>query len=58
MVFGDARGLLSVKPISYEDYKAAGIPAVILYRTTSPHPRRGVLRGLHFQIEQFPQDKA
>ncbi len=53
-VFGDARGYF-VETYHYEDYKAAGIPEVFVQDNQSAS-RRGVLRGLHFQIEH-PQAK-
>ena len=40
---------------NYNDYKEAA-SIRFSYRTTSPHPKKGVLRGLHFQIN-YPQDK-
>lgn len=53
-VFGDARGYFC-ETYHYEDYKAAGIPDVFVQDNQSAS-RRGVLRGLHFQIEH-PQAK-
>lgn len=53
-VFGDARGYFC-ETYHYEDYKAAGIPDIFVQDNQSAS-RRGVLRGLHFQIEH-PQAK-
>lgn len=53
-VFGDERGYF-YESYHFEDYKAAGIPDVFVQDNQSAS-RRGVLRGLHFQIEH-PQAK-
>lgn len=53
-VRGDARGYFC-ETYHYEDYKAAGISDVFVQDNQSAS-RRGVLRGLHFQIEH-PQVK-
>ena len=53
-VFGDARGYF-VETYNYNDYKAAGIDVEFVQDNQSAS-RKGVLRGLHFQI-QYPQDK-
>ncbi len=53
-VFGDGRGYF-YETYHYEDYKAAGIPDVFVQDNQSAS-RRGVLRGLHFQI-RHPQAK-
>ncbi len=53
-VIGDARGYFC-ETYQYEDYKAAGIPDVFVQDNQSAS-KRGVLRGLHFQI-QYPQAK-
>lgn len=53
-VRGDNRGYF-METYQYEDFKAAGIPQVFVQDNQSAS-RKGVLRGLHFQI-QFPQDK-
>ncbi|MCM1191809.1 MAG: dTDP-4-dehydrorhamnose 3,5-epimerase [Butyrivibrio sp.] len=53
-VHGDARGYFC-ETYHYEDYKAAGIPDVFVQDNQSASGR-GVLRGLHFQIEH-PQAK-
>ncbi|MCM1185886.1 MAG: dTDP-4-dehydrorhamnose 3,5-epimerase [Lachnoclostridium sp.] len=53
-VRGDARGYF-METYQYEDYKAAGIPQIFVQDNQSAS-KKGVLRGLHFQI-QFPQDK-
>lgn len=53
-VFGDARGYF-VETYNYNDYKAAGIDCVFVQDNQSAS-KKGVLRGLHFQIN-FPQDK-
>ncbi len=53
-VHGDARGYFC-ETYQYEDYKAAGIPDIFVQDNQSAS-KRGVLRGLHFQIEH-PQAK-
>ena len=53
-VFGDARGYF-VETYNYNDYKAAGIDVEFVQDNQSAS-KKGVLRGLHFQI-QYPQDK-
>ena len=53
-VHGDARGYF-YESYHYEDYKEAGIPDIFVQDNQSSG-RRGVLRGLHFQIH-YPQDK-
>lgn len=53
-VIGDARGYFC-ETYQYEDYKAAGISEVFVQDNQSAS-KRGVLRGLHFQIEH-PQAK-
>ena len=53
-VFGDARGYF-YESYHYEDYKAAGIDEVFVQDNQSAS-KKGVLRGLHFQIEH-PQAK-
>lgn len=53
-VFGDERGYF-IETYNYNDYKAAGIDEVFVQDNLSAS-KRGVLRGLHFQI-QFPQGK-
>ena len=53
-VYGDARGYF-METYNYNDFKAAGIPEVFVQDNQSSSAR-GVLRGLHFQIN-FPQDK-
>lgn len=53
-VRGDARGYF-METYQYNDFKAAGIPEVFVQDNQSAS-KRGVLRGLHFQIEH-PQDK-
>lgn len=53
-VHGDARGYF-FESYQYEDYKAAGIDEVFVQDNQSAS-RRGVLRGLHFQIGH-PQAK-
>lgn len=53
-VFGDARGYF-VETYNYNDYKAAGIDMEFVQDNQSAS-KKGVLRGLHFQI-QYPQDK-
>ena len=53
-VFGDARGYF-METYNYNDYKEAGIDQIFVQDNQSAS-KKGVLRGLHFQI-QFPQDK-
>ena len=53
-VFGDARGYF-METYNYNDFKEAGIPEVFVQDNQSAS-KRGVLRGLHFQI-QHPQAK-
>ena len=53
-VFGDERGYF-METYNYNDYKAAGIDMEFVQDNQSSS-RRGVLRGLHFQIN-YPQDK-
>ena len=53
-VFGDARGYFA-ETYNYNDYKAAGIDVEFVQDNQSAS-KKGVLRGLHFQI-QYPQDK-
>ena len=53
-VHGDSRGYF-METYQYNDYKEAGIPHIFVQDNQSAS-RRGVLRGLHFQIEH-PQDK-
>lgn len=53
-VLGDERGYF-FESYHYEDYRAAGIDEVFVQDNQSAS-RRGVIRGLHFQIEH-PQAK-
>ena len=53
-VFGDERGYF-VETYNYNDYKAAGIDVEFVQDNQSAS-KKGVLRGLHFQIN-YPQDK-
>lgn len=53
-VIGDARGYF-METYQYEDFKAAGIDVVFVQDNQSAS-KKGVLRGLHFQINH-PQDK-
>ena len=53
-VFGDERGYF-METYQYEDFKKAGIDPVFVQDNQSSS-RKGVLRGLHFQIH-YPQDK-
>lgn len=53
-VYGDSRGYF-METYNYEDFKAAGIEQVFVQDNQSAS-KKGVLRGLHFQI-QYPQDK-
>lgn len=53
-VFGDARGYF-METYNYNDFKEAGIGQTFVQDNQSAS-KRGVLRGLHFQIH-YPQDK-
>lgn len=53
-VFGDERGYF-METYNYNDYKAAGIDMEFVQDNQSSS-KKGVLRGLHFQIH-YPQDK-
>ena len=53
-VFGDERGYF-VETYNYNDFKEAGIDQVFVQDNQSAS-KKGVLRGLHFQIN-YPQDK-
>jgi len=53
-VYGDQRGYF-METYNYNDFKEAGIDQVFVQDNQSAS-KRGVLRGLHFQIN-FPQDK-
>lgn len=53
-VFGDARGYF-MESYNYNDYREAGIDLEFVQDNQSASGK-GVLRGLHFQI-QYPQDK-
>ncbi len=53
-VFGDARGYF-VETYNYNDFAEAGIDCTFVQDNQSAS-KKGVLRGLHFQIN-FPQDK-
>ena len=53
-VFGDERGYF-METYNYNDYKAAGIDMEFVQDNQSAS-KKGVLRGLHFQIN-YPQDK-
>jgi len=53
-VYGDERGYF-METYQYNDFKEAGIDQVFVQDNQSAS-KRGVLRGLHFQIH-FPQDK-
>lgn len=53
-VFGDARGYF-METYNYNDYKEAGIDQIFVQDNQSAS-KKGVLRGLHFQIN-YPQDK-
>lgn len=53
-VFGDARGYF-METYNYNDFKEAGIDVEFVQDNQSSS-HKGVLRGLHFQIN-FPQDK-
>lgn len=53
-VFGDSRGYF-METYNYNDFKEAGIDCQFVQDNQSAS-KKGVLRGLHFQIN-FPQDK-
>ena len=53
-VFGDERGYF-METYQYEDFKEAGIDVNFVQDNQSAS-KKGVLRGLHFQIN-YPQDK-
>ena len=53
-VFGDARGYF-METYQYNDFKEAGIDVTFVQDNQSAS-KKGVLRGLHFQIDH-PQDK-
>ena len=53
-VYGDERGYF-METYNYRDFKEAGIDRDFVQDNQSAS-KRGVLRGLHFQI-QYPQDK-
>ena len=53
-VFGDERGYF-METYHYHDFKEAGIDVTFVQDNQSAS-KKGVLRGLHFQL-QFPQDK-
>ena len=53
-VFGDNRGYF-MESYNYNDFAAAGIDCTFVQDNQSAS-RKGVLRGLHFQID-YPQDK-
>ena len=53
-VFGDDRGYF-METYNYNDFKEAGIDVEFVQDNQSSS-RKGVLRGLHFQIN-YPQDK-
>lgn len=54
-VFGDDRGYF-METYHFEDFKAAGIPNVFVQDNQSKSSK-GVLRGLHFQMNDFSQAK-
>lgn len=54
MVFGDERGYF-METYNYNEYKEVGIYMEFVQDNQSAS-KKGVLRGLHFQI-QYPQDK-
>ncbi len=53
-VFGDDRGYF-METYNYNDFKEAGIDQIFVQDNQSAS-RKGVLRGMHFQIN-YPQDK-
>jgi dTDP-4-dehydrorhamnose 3,5-epimerase len=54
--FGDARGFFS-ETYSARRLAAAGFEAAFVQDNHSRSPRRGTVRGLHFQAPPFAQDK-
>ncbi len=54
-VFGDARGFF-LETYNRERYMAAGLPDVAFVQDNHSRSSRGVLRGLHFQVNH-PQGK-
>ena len=54
-VFGDERGYF-METYQYEDFKAAGIDVTFVQDNQSAS-KKGVLRGLHFQIGKYAQSK-
>jgi dTDP-4-dehydrorhamnose 3,5-epimerase len=54
IVFGDNRGYF-METYNYNDYKAVGLDMEFVQDNQSSS-KKGVLRGLHFQIN-YPQDK-
>lgn len=53
-LYGDNRGYF-METYHYHDFREAGLPQVFVQDNQSSS-RKGVLRGLHFQIH-YPQDK-
>ncbi len=53
-VYGDERGYF-METYNYQDFQEAGIPEIFVQDNQSAS-KKGVLRGLHFQIN-YPQDK-
>lgn len=53
-VFGDERGYF-METYNYNDFKEAGIDQIFVQDNQSAS-KKGVLRGLHFQLH-YPQDK-
>ena len=54
-IFEDRRGFF-METYHYQDFEKAGIPQVFVQDNHS-RSQKGVLRGLHFQIEPFAQGK-
>ncbi|HNQ91362.1 MAG TPA: dTDP-4-dehydrorhamnose 3,5-epimerase [Alphaproteobacteria bacterium] len=54
--FEDARGMFA-EVFNAADFKAAGIDCDFVQDNISMTLRRGTIRGLHFQIPPFAQDK-
>jgi len=54
-VFGDARGFF-LETWNHERYRAAGFPNVTFVQDNHSRSQKGVLRGLHFQLNH-PQGK-
>lgn len=54
--FGDARGFFS-ETYNFDEFSAAGIALNFVQDNHSYSAAKGVLRGLHYQLAPFAQDK-